>query len=265
MDVLGENYVLKGMVRCTSHHFTVAVKDDTHWVYIDDMCVSVKRYTSFQDLLHNHLNGWFFAIFEKSSITVNDEIQGNSQICKTLQQDSNNLFVGTLPTDHTPSIDNTNFGTVTKSSATCIAFYANCFSVLKPCSYWKSDTDAIVECGSAFFIETIKNKASSSELPQILNICGANINIKFVSRSRGTLVCGSPPSILVLEDLILQNVGKNTGFLLHFSKLCFGCVFHKTSRSTTFFFFSFNGSQGLEIHTAIDTKFLVNSLSKCNK
>ena len=36
MDVLGQRYVLKGMIRCSSHHFTVAVKDDTRWVYIDD-------------------------------------------------------------------------------------------------------------------------------------------------------------------------------------------------------------------------------------
>ena len=29
MDVLGQNYLLKGMVRCISYHFTVAIKDDT--------------------------------------------------------------------------------------------------------------------------------------------------------------------------------------------------------------------------------------------
>ena len=52
MDVLGQNYVLKGMVRCLNHHFTVAIKDDSLWVYIDGMCSSVKNYTSCHDLLH---------------------------------------------------------------------------------------------------------------------------------------------------------------------------------------------------------------------
>ena len=52
MDVLGQNYTLQFLVRFTSHHFTVAIKADTRWVYIDDMCVSVKVYNSFQDLLH---------------------------------------------------------------------------------------------------------------------------------------------------------------------------------------------------------------------
>ena len=88
--------------------------------------------------------------------------------CETLLQNSNNLLVGTLP-KVVPIIENTNVETITKSSA--IAFYAICFSVVKPCSYWKSDTlDALVEYGSAFFTESIKNQTSSSELPQNVNI-----------------------------------------------------------------------------------------------
>ena len=76
MDVLGQNYTFQGLVRCTSHQFTVAIKADTQWVYIDDMCVSVEVYTSFQNLLHNHSSGWSFAIFRKSSVRVgNDNMQ----------------------------------------------------------------------------------------------------------------------------------------------------------------------------------------------
>lgn len=52
MNLVGQNYVLKGMVRCLSHHFTVAITDNTKscWVYIDDMCVSVRNYTCFSVL-----------------------------------------------------------------------------------------------------------------------------------------------------------------------------------------------------------------------
>ena len=79
MDVLGESYVLKGMVRSLSDHFTVALKDDTCWVYIDDMCVSVRRYISLQDLLHHHSNGCFFLPYSKSlqleSIIICKQIQ----------------------------------------------------------------------------------------------------------------------------------------------------------------------------------------------
>lgn len=66
MDMLGQNYVLQGMGQCVSHHFTVAIKDGTPWVYVDDTCDSVKNYTSCQDFFHSNPKGWFFAIFEKS-------------------------------------------------------------------------------------------------------------------------------------------------------------------------------------------------------
>ena len=65
MDMLGQNYVLKGMVQCVSHHITVAIKDGTPWVYVDDMCDSVKNYTSCQDFFHSNPKAWLFAIFEK--------------------------------------------------------------------------------------------------------------------------------------------------------------------------------------------------------
>lgn len=122
----------------------------------------------------------------------------------------------------------------TKSSA--LVFYAICFLVLKPCSYWNSETsDAIVECGSTFFFDTIKSQCSSV-LPQNVNIYGAIINVNFASSRKGTLVCTSSSSKVGLERFILQTQSKNTGFLLYFPELCYSCVFHKTSRSTTFFF-----------------------------
>ena len=308
MDVLGEGYVLKGMVRSLNHHFTVAITDNTHWVYIDDMCVSVKSYSSLQNLLHNHCNGWFFAIFEKTAIVVNNTVvpnsvmcnpfqqdgnkehkldspllQSNSGIYKTVHKDTNNLSVNnfmqrnltkcktfqedsqtdnlplcSLETD-IPSNDNTmNIGTVTKSSA--IAFYGICFSVLKPCSYWKSDTlHAIVECGSAFFEDIGKGNAKVSELPHALNIYGGNIDVRFALSSKGTLVCDSSSSVLVLNRFIAQNMVTNTGFLFYLPSVTFGCVFHKTKRSTSLFFLSLE-SHGLEVLRTNDTNCLVQTI-----
>lgn len=116
--------------------------------------------------------------------------------------------------------DTTNILPATISSA--LVFYAICFSVLKSCSYWNSDTlDTIAECGSAFFINTIKCQCSSV-LPHNINICGANIDVKFVTSSKGNLVCTSMHSKLGLERLILQIETANTGFLLYFSNHCYG-------------------------------------------
>ena len=67
-----------------NHHFTTAIKDSFYWIYIDDMSVSVRHYSSFEDLLHQHPNGWFFAIFKKISIRVSDVPQGNSNLGELL-------------------------------------------------------------------------------------------------------------------------------------------------------------------------------------
>lgn len=42
-------YIVKRMIPCLIH-FTVVVKDDTHWEYIHDRCVLVRSHLS-QDLL----------------------------------------------------------------------------------------------------------------------------------------------------------------------------------------------------------------------
>ena len=69
-------------------------------------------------------------------------------------------------------------------------------ATLQPFSYWKYGTShAVVECGSAFFEEISKGNANLSELPHTLNIYGGNINVTFVLRSKGTLVC-NPSSIV---------------------------------------------------------------------
>ena len=78
------------------------------------------------------------------------------------------------------------------------------FSSYKACSFWNSDTlDAIVE--SAMLNDTIEYWISSSELPQNINVHGANTAVKFVFLSeRGTLVCSWPSSKLAFERFIVQ-------------------------------------------------------------
>ena len=67
IDVLGNFYLLKAVIRCSSRHFTVAFNSGTSWLYYDDLCATVKEYLNFQGLLTAFPNGWFFAIYEKSS------------------------------------------------------------------------------------------------------------------------------------------------------------------------------------------------------
>ena len=66
MEPLGVSYCLKGMVRCVKIHFTDALKSERGWIYIDDLCVSVRCFLSLQELLYSYSDGWFFAMFQKS-------------------------------------------------------------------------------------------------------------------------------------------------------------------------------------------------------
>ena len=83
MYSVGEGYELKGMVRCLSHHFTIARNNHSEWIYIDDLCVSVISFSSIQDLLNSYPNGWFFAIFKKSLSTVPNDLKTNLMPCQT--------------------------------------------------------------------------------------------------------------------------------------------------------------------------------------
>ena len=89
-----------------------------------------------------------------------------------------NLLVDTL-VDIPYTIFNTSTRAVSVTENCAISSHTICFSVLKACSFWNSDTlDAIVE--SAVLNDTIQYWISSSELPQDININGAIIAVKFV-------------------------------------------------------------------------------------
>ena len=53
METSVVSYCLKGIVRCWNRHFTVALKSDSGWIYIDDLCVSVRRFLFFQEVLYS--------------------------------------------------------------------------------------------------------------------------------------------------------------------------------------------------------------------
>lgn len=241
--------------------FYSGCKAVTQWVYIDDMCVSVKTYTSFQDLLRNHSSGWFFAIFRKSSVRVgNDNIERSFAASQTPTTQNSYDFYGTTLRRDTPGVENITSASITKSST--VALYGICFSVLKPRVYWKFDTsDAIVKCGSALFSDAIKCQPIPSELFLNINIYGAHIDVNYVSTTTGTLVRSSLFSKCTLRSSVLHNISTSMGFLLHLPNLCLGCVFHKIKRCTRFFLFSLNEHETLEIHQIDNAKCFVQTVT----
>ena len=71
------------------------------------MCVLVRSYTTFQDLLHSHPNGFFVvAIFEHCSLRFYNNMQtiSESETSETVCQDSN-LLVDTSVMDYQAIFD----------------------------------------------------------------------------------------------------------------------------------------------------------------
>ena len=67
MDILENYYSLKAVVR-----FTIAINKGTHWLYFDDICRSIQQFATLQNLLIAYVNGWYFAVYEKSAIPFID-------------------------------------------------------------------------------------------------------------------------------------------------------------------------------------------------
>ena len=113
-----------------------------------------------------------------------------------------------------------------------ISFYAICFSTLKPCSYWTTETvDSIIEngkefhqkyhCGQHMFI---------SDLPDKLDIGTGHVKVVSGARSQGYLSCNMVSSKQTLKTVILEHNEYSTGFLMWISSYCISCVFQTRAR-----------------------------------
>ena len=104
MDILENLYLLKAVVRCASQHFTIAINKGTHWLYFDDICRSVQQYATFQDLLIAHVNGWYFAVYEKSAIPFIDYAHAVENHFECTQEYLSGHSVPEVKTDNTSTV-----------------------------------------------------------------------------------------------------------------------------------------------------------------
>lgn len=166
------------------------------------------------------------AIFELKGLNISVSEIGVHDHNKPFSSEDQNVTCQTAAVneDITMEID-ANISLLKKSSAIC--FYCVCFSIIKPCSYWKSFTlEAVVEHGNIFYKENLdtSNQFTIDGLPLRLKIYDADVDVKYSSKHQGIFSCSSLSSKLVLQRLILDNKNVNTGFLLWLSGYCLSCV-----------------------------------------
>ena len=153
-------------------------------------------------------------------ITVTQFTQvSNMDTCSNTSQSSH----CSSRSDNQTSNENFNSG---QCCAMC--YYCICFSTITACNYWNDLTlTAIAEHAMLHYQEALKdgNEFICDYLPQIVDICGAAVDVVFGSRYQDILSFTSVSSKHVLESLILENTSENTGFLLQLSNYWLGCIF----------------------------------------
>lgn len=71
IDIQNVTYCLSAFVRNPGGHFSVAVKKNSTWLYIDDLKRKIEVFQSLRDLRSEYQNGWFFCCYIQK--TINDK------------------------------------------------------------------------------------------------------------------------------------------------------------------------------------------------
>ena len=127
------------------------------------------------------------------------------------------------------------------------SFYSICFSIIKYCGYWNSQTlDRITDHANKFYKEKLNGNnhpLTINNFPRTLQIYDADINIAFNLEKQGKLL---------LQKLITDNTKDNTGFLMWISNYCFSCIFQHNNmktkaKSVKYFIIKFSPNGTLDI------------------
>ncbi|CAB3979240.1 ATP-dependent DNA helicase PIF1 [Paramuricea clavata] len=157
--------------------------------------------------------------FELRGINI-EEVQANSD------QNLNNSIRNTALSGNTSEESKSTDVSCLCRQCCAISLYSICYSVIKACNYWDSNTvAAVVYFGTILYNNTGIN--TSRDIPQKVEICGTEIHIKLQSNIQG-VVNDKAESKLHIESLICPS-NENTGFLIWFGLYCISCIFQKTS------------------------------------
>ena len=150
------------------------------------------------------------------------------------------------------------------------SFCSICFSIIKYCGYWNSQTlDRITDHANKFYKEKLNGNnhpLTINNFPRTLQIYEADINIASNLKKQGILCCISLGSKLLLQKLITDNAKDNTRFLMWISNYCFSCIFQhndmKTkAKSVKCYIIRFSLNSTLDIFEKMnDIDFLIQSL-----
>ena len=110
--------------------------------------------------------------------------------------------------------------------------YSLCYSVIKSCSYWNSNTlSDVIQYGKRLYENSSLNKyLPLDDLPKTVDVCGTEVSLDLKSDYSERILSDSVDSKSLFENLVRNN-SECTGFLMWFSVFCMTCIFKPTKRS----------------------------------
>ena len=157
--------------------------------------------------------------FELRGINI-EEVQANVD-----QNLDNNITNSDLSCDTTQEYKSADISCFCRQCC-AISLYSICYSVIKPCTYWDSNTvSAVVYFGTTLYNNT--GIYMSSDIPRKVEICGTEMHVKLQANIQG-VVNDKTESKLNIESLICHT-NENTGFLIWLGDYCMSCIFQRTS------------------------------------
>ena len=119
------------------------------------------------------------------------------------------------------------------------------------CSYWNSEKlNAISEFSASMNKEynNTDKTITCNNIPNVLNICGADVNMSLNVRQEGLLDIQSVSSKASMKTLIQNNVKSSNGFLMWYPNYCFSLIFEKYYvKATKYFLIGYFADQNLNL------------------
>ena len=113
-----------------------------------------------------------------------------------------------------------------------VAVYSFCYSVIKSCSYWNSNTlSDVIQYGKRLYENSSLNKyLPLDDLPKTVDVCRTEVSLDLKSDYSEGILFDSVDSKSLLKNLVRNN-SECTGFLMWLSVFYMTCIFKPTKRS----------------------------------
>ena len=239
---VGQETAIEGYQYCTSLQIafeSLLSQNYTNFI-LTVGCIGVSIYCNVDvgfKIFDSHARDVYGRAHPQGTCVLLEALSLDSLVCHFQSLHDNNMFEVkgvhinavengiVLPQDYAHETENFNLSCV-------IAIYSLCYSIMKSCSYWNSNTLATIVDNSKRVCANLclHGCISSSNLPKTVDVCGAEVSFNVLSDNMEGLLYDSRQSKSILENAIINN-DDCTGFLMWLPCYSISCIYKPTKKS----------------------------------